>query len=194
MASPPATEVDLRPGRRGPRVATNANSSPWARRLIVVAVLGIVGMWVYIFAFDLSGRGQPLDRIADRQWSSAAEKVCAGYRAQVLALPPARSFAGKTPQDRAVVLDQANGLLTAMVGELKALPFHPTGHDTELRQAWLGDWDTFLQNRRDYSTQLHEGRGGEFGVAQAQGVPINDRMDTFADVNNMKSCEDPGDV
>jgi hypothetical protein len=195
MASPPAAELDLRSDRHGGRrLVPSSGSSPWVRRIVVVVVVGIVGMWVYIFAWDLSGRGKPLDRISDRQWSAAAEQVCSGYRAQVLALPQARTFADKTPQDRAVVLDEANGLLTSMVAALRALPFNATGHQADLRQAWLGDWDTFLQNRRDYSVQLHAGDGSEFGVSQVEGVPINARMDTFSDVNGMGSCKDPGDV
>jgi hypothetical protein len=169
-----------------------ATRRTWKRWILGFVLAGIAVMWIYVFWFDLSGRGQPLDRVSDRQWSAAAEAVCAPVRAKVFELPQASST--RTPQERAVVFAQATELLATMVTRLQALPFNGKAAEREVVDRWLADWRTLLQDRQEYIAQLRTGYDGEFGVTAGEGgAPIDGRMDTFADVNHMKSCEYTGD-
>jgi hypothetical protein len=161
----------------------------WTHALLAVIVLGLTAMWIYALFFASQANR---NRIADHAWAQRNEQICVRYRNAILALPQAHE--AKNPSDRAVVLDQANVIVDAMVAELKTNA--ATGSDRELTYVrfWLDDYSAFAQNRHDYADQLRTGQDARFAVKLVNGEPVNNRIDAFALANVMPSCKDPGDV
>jgi len=90
---------------------------------------------------------------------------------------------------------QSNTLLRTMLDHLRAIA--PTAdHDGQMAQEWLDDWGTYVGNREDYATRLRADQTARFyetpkGSATSQ---ISQPIDRFAYVNNMDSCDTPGDM
>jgi hypothetical protein len=166
--------------------------SPWQRvsRLVILAMIaGIVVMWFYAFFGEVPAPA----RLEDRTFPDAAEPVCARARADIGRLP--RAFETTDNTARADVVDRATDRLTAMAGELRAVV--PAAQPTRDRlNRWLDDWDTYLRDRRDYTTRLRADRFAKFYVSQSERDrrQINSSLDNFAKVNAMASCAVPEDV
>jgi hypothetical protein len=161
--------------------------------IVAVAVLGV--MWVY--AFFLADTS-PADRLHDRAWAKQAESTCQPYAAAIAALPPARQFADIEPKSaallqRALVVDQATGLLTRMVVDLRrSAPDDAEGR--ELVAAWLADYDSYLASRRAHTAKWRAGEDPRFAVPEIDGAPVDGRMNDFTASNGMPSCAAPGDL
>jgi hypothetical protein len=171
--------------------ATNAPARRfrWYHGVLVIVLALIALMWIYAFFVASSAN---LNRVADKAWAARNEQLCASAKAKIDALPPART--AKTPIERANVLDQANGYVADLIDLLKANKISGSTRDGHLVQLWLADWDLYLSNRRDYAAVLHKNLDRAFAVSLRDGTPITERLDGFADINNMVSCETPGDV
>lgn len=170
-----------------------AGHRTWYRRpgglAAAVVVIGSFILWGY--ALSGVARRDPPDTLADKAYAAQAETVCAPYRQAVDALPPAP--AAKSPVDRAEVLGQANDTLAAMVADLRTIgPDNDT--DRAIVDAWLRDWDHYLQDRRVYRDQLATGADAKFILTSDSGVIYTKSMDNLATVNAMPSCATPGDV
>ena len=82
-----------------------------------------------------------------------------------------------------------------MVAELRAtVPAAQPNRDR--LNAWLDDWDIYLQDRRDYTERLRADRFAKFYATQSERDrrQINSSLDNFAKVNTMPSCAVPEDV
>ena len=85
--------------------------------------------------------------------------------------------------------------MAAMVTDLRLIK--PGSHDDALLTgAWLGDWDTYLADRRTHAERLRtEGDVRPLMSALPSGTgSVQERMNGFARVNDMESCLDPGDL
>ncbi len=184
------TDTTTTPSPPGPDSVSTGRSG-WrtvVTLLLIVVVAAIVAMWVYAFFF---ASGRSADLLRDTTFAPRSQAICAAYKVKIDALPPARS--AKTPQDRAVVLDQANELVAAQVAELGAVrPSDPD--DLRLVNHWLSDWESYVRNRGAYADQLRSGKDGPFAVDDVGGQPITLRMDAFANTNSMSTCQVPLDV
>jgi hypothetical protein len=58
---------------------------------------------------------------------------------------------------------------------------------------WLADWRTYLDDRDAYASRFLRGIGEPFRVTDVDGEQI-EKIDAFAHVNFMESCETPDDV
>jgi hypothetical protein len=168
----------------------------WGVRAVLVGVVvAIAGMWVYVLFI---GKVHSPNRLTDRTWAERAEPVCAATARRLAALPPPSSFLHVEPRaealrQRAVVGEEATGLLQGQVAALRALPA-PTGtHDGALLSAWFADWDRYLADRRDHIADWRAGHDRPFAETEANGGPISDRMDSLSTLNGMPSCVVPGD-
>ena len=172
------------PARRGIRTLR------WYHGLLAVALGLIAAMWIYALGF--APKGNP-NRLHDTAWTANAESVCAAAQQQIAALPPAKT--AKSPQDRADVVDQANAVVADMIATLRTAAVSGTVKEQHYVEMWLADWDTYLGDRRDWAAILHQGESKPFAISKADGGgPILDRMDGFAETNNMPSCDAPLDV
>lgn len=169
----------------------------WVRVLLAAIVLALGAMWVYVLFIGEPKTPNVLD---DETWPPQAEQICATVAADVAALPPAHSFVDVEPleealRQRAEVAEQATELLEGQVTSLRALPAPAGEHDDELLAAWLADWDTYIQDRRDHIAEWRAGRDGPFAETEADtGGPISNRMTALAKENRMPTCVVPGDL
>jgi hypothetical protein len=161
------------------------------RILVRVAVVAMVSMWVYVLYLAFGpGRADPPERLKDRHFPVAAQKICNATLDQVTKLPPA--FRSKTAADRAAVLTRANTEFDGMLAQLDAVV--PGGDDGTLTKEWLADWRTYLGNREDYATRLRTDPAARLLVTAKKGGQITEYLDAFAGDNNMPACATPGDV
>lgn len=178
-----------------PPAETERSRSKLALTGLGVLVVAITAMYIFAFFF---ASGKSPDKVPDRAWAVAAEARCASDRARIYALPPARTFRDIQPltealRQRAVVLDRANAMIGEELAALKALPI---ADDTtrKLATQWLADYDVYLTDREAHSLVLKAGKDDAFTETTYKGSPMSNRMDAFARVNLMKSCQVPLDV
>ncbi len=159
------------------------------RAAAVVVGLALAMFWIWIFSGG--PRRQNPDHLSDRAWVARAEATCRRAVAEVGRLPRAEQT--RRPQERADVVDRATTRLEAMVDRL-GRPLPDKGDDARLVRAWLGDWRTYLGNRRDYTRRLREDPRARFLLDEKFSDPIDTVISTFAEVNDMAACAPPGDV
>jgi hypothetical protein len=162
---------------------------------LVVVAIGI--MWVYVLF--IAGDSSP-DRLKDRSWPTAAEVICASYKAKIDALPGARSFKDVKPvaealRQRAAVGEQANAYVDQQLVELKALAAPTDANGVIAVTGYLGDWDNYAKDRARQIGLWLEGKSPAFSETQIKdGRPVSNRMDAFAMLNEMRSCAVPKDI
>ncbi len=156
---------------------------------LIVAVVAIVAMWAYILG-PWRSREVPTT-LEDLTYAARVEPVCAAAQARIEQLPPAAT--ATSPQERAEVLDDANDVVAALVADLHEID-PVVAADRQYVDQWMADWDSYLQSRREYARVLASGRDERFAVQAENGHPITQRMDGFADLNDMPSCFVPLDV
>ena len=157
---------------------------------LFVAVILIVMMWAYILS-PWSKTGDVPTTLQDKTYAAQAEQLCAATQARIAELPPANT--AKSPEERAGVLKQADAMVAELVHELHALQPKVTD-DRQYTEQWLSDWDSYLASRQRYTAILATGEDARFTVQAEGGHPITERMDGFATLNNMPSCQVPLDV
>jgi hypothetical protein len=156
---------------------------------LVVAVIAIIAMWAYILG-PWRSREVPTT-LEDLTYAERAEPLCAAAQARIDELPPAAT--ARTPQERAEVLDDANAIVAALVAVLHEI--NPlVAADRQYVDQWMADWDSYLDSRLAYASTLASGLDDRFSVEAEHGRPITQRMDGFADLNDMPSCFVPLDV
>lgn len=162
------------------------------RVLATVALVVMAGAWVWGFS-PLAPRGHP-DRMEDRTFPEAAQTVCGAVREELDMLP--RAFEAEDPPERAAFIDEASGFLRTMLDDLDDLA--PTvvdgDSDTENVQKWLADWRTYIGDRSTYADVLRTGEDPAFTVTAIDGAQVTERIDGFADANDMENCQVPEDV
>jgi hypothetical protein len=175
-------------------VQTEQTEAPRTRigPILGIAVVAVfVGMWVWLFAFADPNVPDELD---DESFGPQAQEICEAARQEIDDLPLAQD--AESPQARGRAVAHANDVLEQMVADIR--PLAPTNeHDTPLVEAWLADWDTYLQDRVDYADQLLAGdEDAELLVtARAEGGgQITVTLDHFAEINEMPDCASPLDA
>jgi hypothetical protein len=168
------------------------------RRLGVLAVIvSFVGIWGYVLYLSVfEGRAEPRDRLDDAAWAQAAEAECARSTPVFEALPFANELS--SPAERADVLDTGTDELEAMVERLQSLRPPATEDEAVAVDRWLTDYETFVQDRREYADAQRDPADPRydeaFSVTDREGYQIDVLIDDFARVNYMESCETPDDV
>lgn len=179
----------------GPGNPHPAGPSRWTPRRIfgIVVAVSVVAIWGYVmFLTVFEGRDEPRERLGDESYRAAAESVCAPYRDRIDDLPMA--IEADNPAERADLLDTATDELDEMVDDLEELSPPQPDEEAEAVERWLADWDEYIQNRRDYAERFRAGIDEPFRVTARGGEQIDTKMDEFAHINFMESCETPDDV
>lgn len=160
--------------------------------LVVVFVL-VGAMWVYALFFASK---EVVNEIGDRAWTSRAESICNDAKLERIALADFRPIdqAGKDAlADRAKIVDLATDTLDRMLVKIES------SQPTDLKgQAiiplWLTDYHTYIADRRQYANQLRSGSNVPFGETMLMGIPLSEKLATFAADNAMTSCKPPIDL
>ena len=164
-----------------------------ARTAIVVAVLLTSAMWLYAFVF---ASREAVNKIEDSSWQQRAERLCAAALLERLALADFRLIEDAGPDalaERAAIVDEATDILEEMVRDIASVsPKDDKGR--ALVPQWLADYTTYLQDRREYANLLRSGVNEPFSETMTEGLPLSEKISTFAADNLAPSCKPPIDL
>lgn len=132
------------------------------------------------------------DQRAALTFLNTSEAICAAAQADIATLPLA--ITAESFDARADVVDEATGRLARMVDDLMQVDKPTEANEHMITTEWLGDYDRFLGDRREYAATLRTGIDPPFLISARDGRRITDYIVNFAEVNRMYSCVPPGDV
>ena len=162
----------------------NTRTFTVGRVLFVLGTLAFASFWFWaLFLIDKTA----VNKFEDRAWAENAEDVCAPVKRAVRLLD---LQADPDLQVRADLIIEGTDLYAEMIDELASdLPDDPKG--AAIVPDWIADWRTLIQNRYDYAAEYRAGNEVPFTETAVQGVPITERLETFAGDNEMDSCAPP---
>jgi hypothetical protein len=165
-----------------------------ARVALVVGLLAFAAFWTWALFFASK---EPVNRIDDRAWAERAEEICAEADEQRVALADFRKMRDATPQmvlERADIVDDATAILEKMLDDVVAVsPDDAKGR--AVVPLWEDDYRTYLADRRAFTAELRStGENVAFYETAMGGIPISEKLETFAADNHMASCAPPRDL
>lgn len=163
-------------------------------RLGLGGICVLIGaMWVYAFVF---APRESINRVNDREWSRRTESICAAASVERAGLA---DFTKLDVHDtaqlvrRADLIDRATDIISAALDRIEQSP--PADEKgSKIVPLWLADYRTYLEDRRDYADSLRLGTAVTFAETQVDGIPISEKIGTFARANEMGSCVPPYDL
>jgi hypothetical protein len=161
------------------------------KRLAVgLAIVALVAFWTYALFFASK---EAVNRIGDREWAARAERICeeANERRQSLADPRRVDPDDDAMlRERADIVDSATDIIEQMLDDVVAVvPTDDKGR--AIVPDWEADYRIYLENRRDFADDLRGGDNVPFREAETEGIPISERLESFAGDNEMDSCAPP---
>ena len=154
------------------------------RILLGLGAAAFIAFWVWaLFLIDKTS----VNKIDDRAWAARGEEICAPVKTAL------RELDLKASPDiarRAELVQQSTDMLSGMLDDLEAV--RPTDDKGRaIVPDWIRDYRILLTNRYEYAAQLKAGDDGPFFETAVEGVPITERLGTFAGDNEMPSCAPP---
>jgi len=171
--------------------STQTRSSHWPSRVFVGAVVCFTAV-LWFAAFNKWGTSDVPGRLqSSQQFVDDANARC---KAAVELIDSGRPASSATsPADRASILDSSNGVLLAMLADLRQFRAGSlTDQDTV--DQWLDDWQEYIRLRQAYADKLRDGQDARFTVVRADARSLDARIDAFSSVNSIFSCATPDDV
>lgn len=171
-----------------------------ASRIPVTRVLALGGLVVFVVFWTWAlffASKEAVNRIGDEQWRSRSEQICAEAATQREALADytlIRDSESEVIRQRADVIDTATDTLDEMLDQIEAQP--PTDEKgRNIVPLWIADYRTYVGNRREYAERLRSsGENLAFYENEVDGIPISERIATFAGDNTMPACAPPRDL
>jgi hypothetical protein len=172
---------------------TEQPSRRWVRALLTAICLGFAAFWIWALFFASK---ESINRIGDDDWAARAESICTEAHAERAQLIDLRAVDEADPAlltEKAGIVDEATDILDAMIDDLEAVaPADAKGAD--IVPLWIADYRTYLQDRRNYTARLRSGELGPFRETAVDGIPISEKLQTFAGDNDMDACAPPSDL
>jgi len=163
------------------------------RLFLTVVCLLIAGMWVYAFGF---APRESINRVRDHAWAARQEAVCKATNEERSSLADLTKLNPKNNVElshKADLIDKATDQLDSMLEKIREdKPSDAKGQ--AIVPAWLSDYEIYVKDRRDYAQQLRSGKNGLFSESMSEGIPITEKLGTFARDNHMDSCVPPLDL
>jgi hypothetical protein len=157
----------------------------------IIVVFTVFWTWALFFASK-----EAVNKIDDRAWADRAEQICQSATTERLALADFRIITEGGPeliQERADIVEESTDILRAMLDDVVAAP--PTDQKgLEIVPLWEDDYRTYLEDRYRYARQLRESGENLPFYETADGIPITERIETFAGDNEMPACAPPRDL
>ncbi len=154
--------------------------------------LTLAVFWLYaIFFYSPDKRNV----VGDKSWSEWAQSECAKTVEKRNKLADYTKLDGTKEAliKRAQLVEQATNDLENLIKTLRTrTPSDPKG--AAIVPKWLTDYDTYINDRLDYVATLRQGQNKVFAETAVEGVPISERLTTFATDNAMDDCAPPTDV
>lgn len=153
-----------------------------------------VSFWTWALFFASK---EAINRIDDRAWADRAELICQDAKGSLVELADSRVIRDAGPElivERAAIVDAATDILERMVGDVvAATPSDQKGR--EIVPLWEADYRIYLQDRRNFADQLRASRENlAFYESVGEGIPLSERIETFAGDNDMPACAPPRDL
>jgi hypothetical protein len=153
----------------------------------------LAAMWIYALFFASK---ESVNQIGDKDWQARSEAICNKAATARKELADFRLITESGPNalaERAELVDKATAMLDEMVNQLASTP--PTdAKGIELIPLWITDYRTYLSDRRIYSEMLRSGVNDAFAETMIDGLPLSEKLATFAADNYMVSCKPPRDL
>jgi hypothetical protein len=128
-----------------------------------------------------------VNKIEDRAWAERAETICAPVKLELRQL---ELLASPDVDVRADLIVQSTDLMAEMLDALIAV--EPTDAKGQaIVPDWIADYRQLLNDRYAYADRVRSGENVAFTETAVNGVPISERIETFAGDNEMPSCAPP---
>jgi hypothetical protein len=168
--------------------------NPWVRLLLLAVVLGFAAFWIWALFFASK---EAVNRIDDRAWAERAESICVAATEERNALADLVRVEQATPElvaRRADIVHTSTDILERMLDDVVAVePSDPKGRG--IVPLWEDEYRVYLQDRRNYADRLRaSGEYEPFTETPVDGIPISERLTTFAADNEMSTCAPPIDL
>jgi hypothetical protein len=168
--------------------------NPAVRILLGVIVVLFAAFWTWALFFASK---DAVNRIDDRGWAARAEEICAqaeDERAQLGDFREIRDADADLIAERADIVDRATDIIEQMIDDVVAIdPVDDKGQ--AIVPLWEDEYRQYVEARRDYAENLRRtGDNLAFYEPAADGIPISERIETFAGDNDMPSCAPPRDL
>jgi hypothetical protein len=164
-----------------------------AKTVIGTSIIGLIAMWIYAFGFASK---ESVNKIGDSTWSARAEDICSKAMTKRLELADLRQISdagSEALNERATLIDKATDTLDAAIREISAV--EPTdAKGKAIVPLWIADYKQLIIDRREYADQLRTGVNISFSETMTEGLPISEKISTFAADNRMSSCKVPMDL
>lgn len=163
------------------------------RRIAMPLVVGagVLSCWIWAYAYLTPT--QPLDRLQDRTFPTAAAPICTSMVEEL----KAAGLVGKraqSPQERAALVAEADAIVTRYLARMDALP-RPAADEGRVVKTWLADWRVWLQARDQWRATLMKGTDSAFfEPSRKTGEPYTQALSKFATTNSMPDCQIPNGV
>lgn len=159
---------------------------------IVVLLFGAFWTWALFFASK-----EAVNKIEDRAWAERAQQICEAADEERLALADFRIIDegdAALIRERADIVDRSTEILVVMLDDVVAvMPADDKGR--AIVPLWEDDYRAYLADRFRYADQLRAtGENLPFYETGAGGIPISERIETFAGDNEMPACAPPRDL
>ena len=163
-------------------------------RTTLAVVFGLLAvMWVYALFFASK---EVANEIADQDWTKRANLICQDAAVERIALAdfrPLNEAGTDALNERARLVDLATDTLDNMLVQLEqTAPTDAKGQ--ALIQLWITDYRSYIDDRRAYTYELRLGTNVPFGESIVMGIPLSEKIATFAADNAMTSCKPPMDL
>jgi hypothetical protein len=187
-----STMTTVEPDRRSP-------VTRWTVRLLLallIAVFATFWTWALFFASK-----EAVNKIDDRAWAERAEQICAEANQARIELSDYRSIVGGDDaqiaalvRERAGIVDRATDIIEQMLDDVVAVePLDEKGR--AIVPKWEAEYRAYLDGRRTYANDLRAtGENLPFYEPGVEGVPVSERLETFAGDNEMPACAPPRDL
>lgn len=150
-------------------------------------------MWVYGLFFASK---QVVNKFEDTQWAVRAQARCLIAEQQRIELADYRlvdNLGSDAIAQRASLVDKATDTIESFVEEFrKSLPSDPKG--IAIVTLWLDDYEIYIADRRSFADDLRNGINLQFSETPIKGLPISEKISTFAADNRMSNCKPPLDL
>jgi hypothetical protein len=171
----------------------------WATRGgLAVVVIGFAAFWTWALFFASK---EAVNKIDDRAWAARAEQICSEANGDRLALSDYRTIVGDGDavvadlvRERADIVDRATDIVERMLDDVVAVPPEDEKGRAIVPQ-WEAEYRSYIASRRSYADDLRTtGENLAFYEPGSEGIPVSERLETFAGDNEMPACAPPRDL
>jgi len=168
-------------------------TSSLLKGVVALSILGLFAMWIYAFGFASK---ESVNKIGDTVWTQNAESICKKAADKRMQLVDTRQISDAGPDallERAKIVDLATDTIEETLKSISQLPVSDE-KGKAIVPLWLLDYQQLVKDRREYASMLRSGINEPFSETMVDGLPISEKISTFAADNRMSSCKAPMDL